>query len=106
LPRSRALTPRVLVSTVLPPRHRGRGARVFGAVGAALDALGARGRPESDAAYVEGVGFVARVELAALDALAAQTGWTRVWGAQGANCHAVYRRGDAVAAGDGVQSPR
>lgn len=99
-----ALTPRVLVSTVLPPRHRGRAGKVFGAVGAALDALGARGRPEADAAYVEGVGFVARVELAALDALAAQTGWTRVWGAQGHNCHAVYRRCDVGAAGDGVQS--
>lgn len=98
------VAPRVLVSTVLPPRHRGRAGRVYGAVGVALDALGAGGRPDDAAAYVEGVGFVVRVELAALDALAAETGWTRVWGAQGNNCHAVYRRADAADGADGVQS--
>jgi len=85
----------LLVSTVLPPRHSGRAGQVFAGLGAALAALGAPGRPEPGSAYVEGVGFVTRIELSALDATAAAAGWTRVWGAQGANCHAVYARSAA-----------
>ncbi len=86
----RVVTGPVLVSTVLPPRHTGRAGQVFAGVSALLRAVGAPGRPEPGSAYVEGVGFVVRVDLEALDALAREAGWVRVWGAQGSNCHAVY----------------
>lgn len=90
----RAVRGPLLVSTVLAPPLRGRAARVRALSEAAFRAMGARGVAEGGdgvaRSFIPGTGAVARWRLSSLDAMAAGAGWSRRWGREEANVHAVY----------------